>query len=217
MLARMTLKPRLICLALLLSLNACAEPALRQVRGQVRGWTFGAGTAEFLSDELRTLSAANIDPVGRFTLKLPDPATVGPLLQPSLIPDVPAGCHNTVRASVAGAEYYTLGQITAYPSGGTRKAALTLVSEDRSDGQDPRQDSSRLTKRLFVYASQGVRVSGELSCAVNGRQASARYALDLKPGWNRVASEQTLHRSGASETTVLNVGDDGFERWALAP
>lgn len=216
MLLRMTLKPFFPCLALALSLNACAEPALRQVRGQVRGWTFGAGRAEFLSDELRTLSAANIDPVGRFTLRLPDPATVRPLLQPSLIPDVPAGCTTTVRASAAGAEYYTLGDITAYPSGGTKRAALTLVSEDRSGGQDPGQDSSRLTKRLFVYASQGVRVSGELRCTAGSQQASARYALDLKPGWNRVASEQTLHRSGASETTVLNVGDDGFERWTVA-
>ncbi len=213
MLLPMTLKPFFPCLALALSLSACAEPALRQVRGQARDWTFGAGTVEFLSDDLQTLSAAKVDAVGRFTLKLPDPAHVKPLLQPSLIPEVPAGCTNSVRASLAAASYYTLGDVTAYPSGGTKRAALTLVSEDRGGDQDPRH----LTKRLFVYASQPVKVSGELRCTVNGQWVSARYALDLKPGWNRVASEQTLHRSGASETTVLNVGDDGFERWAVAP
>ena len=201
-----------LILPLLLSLNACAGPPLTEVRGQVIGWTYGAGTAEFLSDDLKTLSSTTLESVGRFNLKLPDAATVAPYLEDSLIPELPAGCTSTVKADPPGAKFYSQGDITAYPSQGTQKKALTLVSEDRA-GSDP----LKIVKRLYMYATQNVRVTGDLTCPVNGQKASANYSLDLKAGWNRVASNQTVYRSGASQTNILIVGNDGFEHWMVAP
>ena len=195
-----------------LSLTACAGPALTEARGQVVGWTYGAGLAEFLSDDLHTLSSTRLESVGRFNLKLPDAASLKPYLQASLMPELPAGCSSTVKSTPAGARFYSQGDITAYPSQGTQKQALTLVSEDRA-GSDPQ----KIVKRLYLYATGKVRVSGELSCPVNGQKAVARYALDLKAGWNRVASSQTVYRSGASVTDVQIVGADGFEHWRVAP
>ncbi len=201
---------RVALLSVLLGLNACSAKPLTQVRGEVRGWTYGAGTVEFVSDDLDTLSSADLDRVGRFTLTLPDTQTITPLLQDSLIPDLPAGCTNTVKASSA-AKYYSLGDITAYPASGGRNA-YTLVSEDRG-GTDP----VKVAKRLFIYADRPVKVTGTLSCPVRDQQAKATYGLDLKTGWNEVGSNQTVYSSGASQTDVSNVGDDGFERWILAP
>ena len=195
---------------LLLGLNSCSAKSLTQVRGEVRGWTFGAGSVEFLSDDLNTLSTADLDRVGRFNLNLPDAKTMTPLLQDSLLPELPAGCSNSVKASSA-AKYYTLGDITAYPSSG-QKSAYTLVSEDRA-GSNP----VKVSKRLFIYASQAVSVSDTLSCPVPGGRASASYGLDLKAGWNRVASNQTLSASGASATLLSNTGEDGYDRWTVAP
>ncbi|GGJ84085.1 hypothetical protein [Deinococcus aquiradiocola] len=202
---------RLLLLALLVpTLAACGGKSLTQVRGEVRGWTYGAGSAEFLSDDLQTLTSADLDTVGRFTLKLPDDATMQPLLQDSLVPDLPAGCSSTVKSS-GNAKFYSLGDITAYPAGGARNA-YTLVSEDRG-GSDP----VRVTKRLFVYASDAAQVNGTLSCTVRGQQANATYGLDLRRGWNRVASNQTVYASGASSTTVSTTGEDGFDRWTATP
>ena len=195
---------------LLLGLNSCSAKSLTQVRGEVRGWTYGAGSVEFLSDDLKTLATADLDSVGRFNLNLPDAQTITPLLQGSLVPDLPTGCTNTVKASSA-AKYYTLGDVTAYPSKG-EKSAYTLVSEDRA-GSEP----LRVTKRLFIYASEAVNVSGALSCPVRGQQASASYGLDLKPGWNRVSSSQTVYQNGASQTVLSGTGEDGFDRWTVAP
>lgn len=197
---------------LLLGLNSCSAKSLSltQVRGEVRGWTFGAGSVEFLSDDLNTLSSSDLDRVGRFNLNLPDAKTMTPLLQDSLVPELPAGCTSTVKASSA-AKYYSLGDITAYPGSG-QKSAYTLVSEDRA-GSDP----VKVSKRLFIYASQAANVSGTLSCPVKGGQASATYGLDLKAGWNRVSSNQTLSASGASETVLSNTGEDGYDRWTVAP
>ena len=195
---------------LLLGLNSCSAKSLTQVRGEVRGWTFGAGSVEFLSDDLTTLASADLDQVGRFNLNLPDDKTMTPLLQDSLVPEVPAGCTSTVKASSA-AKYYSLGDITAYPSSG-QKSAYTLVSEDRA-GSDP----VKISKRLFIYASQAANVSGTLSCPVKGGQASASYGLDLKAGWNRVASNQSLSASGASQTVLSDTGEDGYDRWTVAP
>ena len=201
---------RLLLPALLVGLTACSARSLTQVRGEVRNWTFGAGSVEFLSDDLKTLSSAALDRVGRFTLVLPGAQTMTPLLQGSLVPaELPAGCTNTVRASGA-AKFYSLGDITAYPASG-QKNAYTLISEDR--GGSP----VRVTKRLFIYASQAVNVTGQLSCPVGGAQAAASYGLSLKAGWNRVASNQTMQAGGGSQTNIGTVGEDGFERWSLAP
>lgn len=199
-----------LLLPLVLGLNACSAKSLTQVRGEVRGWTYGAGSVEFLSDDLKTLATADLDSVGRFNLDLPDAQTVTPLLEASLIPELPAGCTSTVKAS-SGAKYYTLGDVTAYPSKG-QKSAYTLVSEDRA-GTEP----LRVTKRLYIYATQAVNVSGTLSCPVRGQQATASYGLDLKPGWNRVSSNQTLYQNGASQTVLSGTGEDGFDRWSVAP
>lgn len=196
--------------AVLLNLSACSAASLTQVRGDVQGWTLGAGRVEFLSDDLDTLSGAELDAVGRFNLKLPDASAMTPLLQDSLVPELPAGCSSTVKASGA-AKFYTLGDITAYPGSG-QKNAYTLVSEDRG-GSEP----VKVTKRLFIYASQAVKVSGQLSCPVGGQQAVATYGLDLKPGWNRVASNQTVYASGASQTSIASTGEDGFNRWSVVP
>ncbi|WP_189089321.1 hypothetical protein [Deinococcus ruber] len=201
-----------LLMPLLLSLNACAGPPLSEVRGEVIGWTYGAGAAEFLSDDLKTLSTTTLDKVGRFNLKLPDAATLQPYLEDSLVPDLPAGCTSTVKAEPSGAKFYSQGDITAYPSQATQKTALTLVSEDRA-GSEP----LKIVKRLYMYATQDVRVSGDLTCPVNGQKASANYSLDLKAGWNRVASNQTVYSSGASQTNILIVGSDGFEHWMVAP
>ncbi|WP_424951354.1 hypothetical protein [Deinococcus sp.] len=206
---------RVLLLPLLLGLNACSAKSLTQVRGEVRGWTLGMGSVEFLSDDLKTLSSADLDAVGRFNLGLPLAQTITPLLQDSLIPKLPAGCASTVRASSA-AKYYSLGDITAYPGSG-QKTAYTLVSEDRAGS-----NSLRITRRLFIYASQAVDVSGTLSCPVTGQQpvaiaAVATYGLDLKAGWNRVESNQTVYNSGASQTALSTTGEDGFDRWTVAP
>ena len=201
---------RLLLPALLVGLTACSARSLTQVRGEVRNWTYGAGSVEFLSDDLKTLSTADLDRVGRFTLVLPDAQTMTPLLQDSLVPaELPAGCTNTVKASSA-AKFYSLGDITAYPASG-EKNAYTLISEDRGGGSPV-----RVTRRLFIYASQTVNVTGQLSCPVGGAQAAASYGLSLKAGWNRVASNQTIQASGGSQTSIGTVGEDGFERWSLA-
>ncbi len=195
---------------LLLGLISCSGKSLTQVRGEVRNWTYGAGSVEFLSDDLKTLSSADLDRVGRFTILLPDAQTMTPLLQDSLVPaELPAGCTNTVRASSA-AKFYSLGDVTAYPVSG-QKNAYTLISEDR--GGSP----VRVTRRLFIFASQAVNVTGQLSCPVGSIQAVASYGLSLKAGWNRVASNQTTQASGGSQTSIGTVGEDGFERWSLAP
>ena len=201
---------RLLLPVLLVGLTSCSGKSLTQVRGEVRNWTFGAGSVEFLSDDLKTLSTADLDRVGRFTILLPDAQTMTPLLQDSLVPaELPAGCTNTVKASSA-AKFYSLGDITAYPVSG-QKNAYTLISEDR--GGSP----VRVTRRLFIFASQAVRVTGQLSCPVGSVQAVASYGLSLKAGWNRVASNQTVQASGGSQTSIGTVGEDGFERWSLAP
>lgn len=208
---RVLLTP-LVLVGLMSGLGACSGRALSEVRGQVLDWTNGAGSVEFLDDDLKTLSSAPLEAVGRFNLKLPDDATITPLLQGSLLPDVPANCRNTVKASSGAARFYSLGDITAYPSGG-QKTAYTLVSEERG-GSDP----VRVTKRLFIYASQDVQVRGTLSCPLgNQRQASATYGLDLHKGWNRVASSQLVYGSGASQTDIAVTSTDGFERWGVAP
>jgi hypothetical protein len=209
----------LLAPVLLLGLSACSARSLTQVRGEVRGWTNGAGSVEFLNDDLKTLASANLDSVGRFTIQLPDAQTVAPYLQPSLVPEVPAGCSNTVKASTA-AQFYTQGDITAYGSGG-QKTVYTLVSEDRGGSNQSASNPLRLTKRLLIYADQAVRVSGQLSCPVKGPVkgglAVATYGLDLKAGWNRVASNQTVYASGASQTGIANTGEDGFDRWTVVP
>ena len=194
---------------LLLGLTSCSGKSLTQVRGEVRGWTFGAGSVELLSDDLKTLSTADLDRVGRFTLRLPDAETMTPLLQGSLVPELPAGCTSTVKANSA-AKFYSLGDVTVYPVFG-QKNAYTLISEDR--GGSP----ARVTRRLFIYASQPVSVTGQLSCPVGSVQAVASYGLSLKAGWNRVASNQTVQANGGSQTSISTVGEDGFERWSLAP
>ncbi|WP_425146337.1 hypothetical protein [Deinococcus sp.] len=203
------MRPLVPLLLLLLSLNACAGPPLTEARGQVIGWTYGAGRAEFLSDDLHTLSSAPLESVGRFNLKLPDAAALAPYLQGSLVPEVSAGCTSSVKADPPTARFYSQGDITVYP--GTAKHALTLVSEDRGSAEP-----LRVVKRLYLYATQNVRVTGDLSCAANGQNAAANYSLDLKAGWNRVASNQTLYRSGASQISLLVVGADGFEHWRVA-
>jgi hypothetical protein len=207
---RMLLTP-LVLAGLMSGLGACSGKALNEVRGQIRDWTYGAGSAEFLDDDLKTLSTSTLDAVGRFNLKLPAEANMTPLLQESLLPELPAGCSNTVKASTPAARFYSLGDITAYPTSG-QKNAYTLVSEERG-GSNP----VKVTRRLFIYASQDVSVRGTLSCPVNTQQASATYGLDLKKGWNRVASSQLVYDNGSSQTSIANTGVDGFERWSIAP
>ncbi|AWN21883.1 hypothetical protein DKM44_00385 [Deinococcus irradiatisoli] len=207
-----------LLLALPLLLSACSNKALTQLRAQVRGWSGGAGQVEALSDDLVTLSSAPIDAAGRFTLPLPSAQTLAPQLVSSLVPDLPRSCTNTVGASDPAARFYMLSGLSAFPQGGTDKAALTLISQTAGDpGQDPRQ----LDKRVLIYASADTRVQGELRCPLSApggqaAEASATYALNLKAGWNYAVTRQSVFASGESRTRIESVGPDGFEGWTVA-
>ncbi|MFC4452576.1 hypothetical protein [Deinococcus sonorensis] len=193
---------RFLLLAVLLT--ACAERPLSQVRGEVHGRTGGPGTVAVLDPDGQRLTSAPLDRVGRFTLPLPEAAALDGVLRPSVAPALP-GCTSQITASVPAARYWVQDRLTAFPTGGPA-SGVPLISEDRSSGQT----TQRLIHRMYVYASAATRVTGQSSCPA---APTTRYQMDLKAGWNTVAAQQTR----GSDTVLISVGDDGFERWSVAP
>ncbi len=202
----MTLRPRTMTFLLLrtapllavLAVSACSSRGVTQLRAQVRGWTGGEGRIEVLNDDLKTLATTPLDASGRFNLPLPGPEQLAGSLQPSLIPSGIDGCQNTVKVN-GDAQYYTLGDLTAFSSQGS-KVAYTIVSQTHST------DQARSDKRVMIYVTQPVQVRGELKCGAQ----SASYRLSLQQGWNYAVSRQSQ-----GNTVIESTGKEGFEGWQV--
>lgn len=193
---------RVALLLPLLLLSSCASRAA-QLRGQVRGWTGGEGRVELLDDDLHTIVSTPLDASGRFNLKLPTEQQLGANLQASLVPDGLTGCQNTVQAT-PGARYFTLGDLTAFPSQGG-KVAYTLGNRTWNT------DHTKLDKRVLIFATQNAQARGDLNCGPN----TVGYRLSLHAGWNYAVSRQSLQPGGSNTIIESVAGKDGFEGWSV--
>ena len=196
-----------------LLLSACSSKGITQLRAQVRGWSGGAGQVRVLAGNQTVLARSGLDSVGRFTLPLPGAQALSPFLRPTLSPNAPPNCTGNLTSSGPAAQFYQLDHLSAFPAGST--VPLTLVSQTRSNDSDGTQ---RVDRRGLIYASAATRVQGERRCPVTlasgaARQATTRFALNLKAGWNYTVARQIRDASGTL-TRLESVGDDGFEGWA---
>ena len=198
-----------------LLLSACSQKPLAQLRAQVRDWPGGAGSVSVLDEQNRTLTSAAIDPVGRLTLPLPDRAQMQPLLRPDALqasfsaPGV--SCAGRLLPSNPAARFFTLGSLSAAPTGGP---ALRLLSQNPGNRQG---DPVRLDRRTLIYASEDSRVQGELNCPLPGGPLTVSYSLNLKTGWNYAVIHRADYASGQKQRSAESVGKEGFEGWTVAP
>lgn len=186
--------------------NGVGVPKLN-VSGSIQNWPGGAATLRAVGSNTQndyTVGQGNVSADGRFTLDLADP------------PDVPTP-HGPFVCQ-AGAT----GTLELTPD--THPLEVTLVQsfrvadpanpdgldlgEIRNLSGDPTGENDS-TSAYYVYASAQGTLKGK--CVFTGQSAQYDFDLDLKTGWNEVASVFTRTPTGLMTTNRTGTPPEGLK------